>query len=714
MSRASQAASSQRLSMGHLSKRRSSTPEMNKLRSAKPKRDSHRRLSLESSIEDRHHEHKEEWTEAVEHLHRGTRAKNVKPTAETIRIGDRIVVNGVHSGVLRYLGTVQFSSGIWAGVELDHPVGNNAGKSQGHRYFHCAPNYGLFVKKNMMVKEPLVDGKRLPEHLEDLNEEIAELMEEKEGHESAMAALQEQTATLEASFAQEMEALQNQCDRLASALEAERNENSSAQLKLRQLTEAHEYLKSQVGAVTSAGAEDQRAALRVQQLEADLRQAHDQLQANTALYETKLKANMEELAGQRRVSMEQDQSVHHWEHTAKAAELRVQQLELELEHAKFHEETSRDLEPRMDPAAKEALLSQQDHLESKCKHLTQQLQDAEAKMAQDHHAAKQQQILLENELIRVRQQLTTERDASRSGREQLHELKAQVHDLENERDRAIQKLRANEADAEGQARVASSELILKVETSAKLLEAAQAERDILQQQLSTARNDVLEAEVEVRTKEAKMGEYQRLLEVERKSHTTTKDLLESNNQNAAKYIQLKKDHELLLVKASSHERELTRLRERVNNAPSSPRRDRRGSTDNFDNGESQRKTELLQTELARQAEQLKAANVTSVAELAIRCEQLDRQLSTAKAAIVMGENARSNLVESERLRWSTKVDALHQQLKDTQRNARPSLSHSASSLSPEFLTKVALLRLDRDFYLKQSQLLQAELDVCEE
>jgi len=58
-----------------------------------------------------------------------------------------------------------------AGIELDQPVGNSSGKSQGHRYFHCGQNHGLFVKKNLIVKEPLV-GKAYPEHLESLNEEV--------------------------------------------------------------------------------------------------------------------------------------------------------------------------------------------------------------------------------------------------------------------------------------------------------------------------------------------------------------------------------------------------------------------------------------------------------------------------------------------------------------------------------------------------------------
>ena len=38
-----------------------------------------------------------------------------------VEIGDRVVVSGLYSGVLRFVGPVQFSYGIWCGVELDDP-----------------------------------------------------------------------------------------------------------------------------------------------------------------------------------------------------------------------------------------------------------------------------------------------------------------------------------------------------------------------------------------------------------------------------------------------------------------------------------------------------------------------------------------------------------------------------------------------------------------
>jgi hypothetical protein len=42
-------------------------------------------------------------------------------TETPVSLGDRVIVNGKFGGTLRYWGTVQFSHGLWAGVELDDP-----------------------------------------------------------------------------------------------------------------------------------------------------------------------------------------------------------------------------------------------------------------------------------------------------------------------------------------------------------------------------------------------------------------------------------------------------------------------------------------------------------------------------------------------------------------------------------------------------------------
>lgn len=62
---------------------------------------------------------------------------NVSSVLEALELtlGDRVMVNGIKSGFLRFCGTTQFSPGIWAGVELDEPEAKHDGTVQGVTYF---------------------------------------------------------------------------------------------------------------------------------------------------------------------------------------------------------------------------------------------------------------------------------------------------------------------------------------------------------------------------------------------------------------------------------------------------------------------------------------------------------------------------------------------------------------------------------------------------
>ncbi|KAN0007120.1 hypothetical protein ACTFIU_005314 [Dictyostelium citrinum] len=76
-----------------------------------------------------------------------------------IKVGDRCKVISddptnydERLGKVQYVGTVEFSSGVWIGVELDLPLGKNDGSVKGKRYFQCSPKYGCFAKpKNVLV-----------------------------------------------------------------------------------------------------------------------------------------------------------------------------------------------------------------------------------------------------------------------------------------------------------------------------------------------------------------------------------------------------------------------------------------------------------------------------------------------------------------------------------------------------------------------------------
>lgn len=61
-----------------------------------------------------------------------------------LKMGDKVVVAGAKVGVLRYCGTIHFANGIWAGVELFHPLGKNDGSLGGISYFKCPMNHGKF------------------------------------------------------------------------------------------------------------------------------------------------------------------------------------------------------------------------------------------------------------------------------------------------------------------------------------------------------------------------------------------------------------------------------------------------------------------------------------------------------------------------------------------------------------------------------------------
>ena len=43
-------------------------------------------------------------------------------------------------GLLKYIGRTDFAKGIWAGIELDEPIGKNDGAVAGKRYATTHPD----------------------------------------------------------------------------------------------------------------------------------------------------------------------------------------------------------------------------------------------------------------------------------------------------------------------------------------------------------------------------------------------------------------------------------------------------------------------------------------------------------------------------------------------------------------------------------------------
>ncbi|XP_050667971.1 restin homolog isoform X4 [Leptidea sinapis] len=74
-----------------------------------------------------------------------------------LRLGDRVIVSssrGSKAGTLRYVGVTDFATGVWAGVELDDPIGKNDGSVDGKRYFECAHRFGLFAPISKVSRSP--------------------------------------------------------------------------------------------------------------------------------------------------------------------------------------------------------------------------------------------------------------------------------------------------------------------------------------------------------------------------------------------------------------------------------------------------------------------------------------------------------------------------------------------------------------------------------
>ncbi len=90
----------------------------------------------------------------------------------TLKVGNRVLVNGLKSGILRYIGLVKFARGIFCGVELDEPHGKHDGQVNDirykyfmsiffilinylyfifKRYFQCKTNHGIFVPQDKVV-----------------------------------------------------------------------------------------------------------------------------------------------------------------------------------------------------------------------------------------------------------------------------------------------------------------------------------------------------------------------------------------------------------------------------------------------------------------------------------------------------------------------------------------------------------------------------------
>ncbi|GFS23643.1 CAP-Gly domain-containing linker protein 1 [Elysia marginata] len=76
-----------------------------------------------------------------------------------LRVGARVKIGGIKPGILRYLGTTHLAPGIFCGIELLEADGKHDGEVNGHRYFYCPPNCGIFAPKEKVCIDTSVSSR---------------------------------------------------------------------------------------------------------------------------------------------------------------------------------------------------------------------------------------------------------------------------------------------------------------------------------------------------------------------------------------------------------------------------------------------------------------------------------------------------------------------------------------------------------------------------
>lgn len=78
---------------------------------------------------------------------------------DALKIGDRVFVNGLWSGIVLYIGETTLGKGDWAGVILDDPsLGRTNGIVRGRCYFQTTNNRGIFCRLTKLTRTALLSG----------------------------------------------------------------------------------------------------------------------------------------------------------------------------------------------------------------------------------------------------------------------------------------------------------------------------------------------------------------------------------------------------------------------------------------------------------------------------------------------------------------------------------------------------------------------------
>jgi len=75
---------------------------------------------------------------------------------DSLKIGDRVFVNGQWSGIILYIGETTLGPGEWAGVILENPsMGKTNGIVRGRCYFQTTDNRGIFCRLTKLTRQML-------------------------------------------------------------------------------------------------------------------------------------------------------------------------------------------------------------------------------------------------------------------------------------------------------------------------------------------------------------------------------------------------------------------------------------------------------------------------------------------------------------------------------------------------------------------------------
>jgi len=76
--------------------------------------------------------------------------------ASSLQVGQRVMWKGRHAGMVRFVGPVEFATGVFVGVELEDPVGYYDGTFMGQTYFKCEPGKGIFAHGSMLNEMAII------------------------------------------------------------------------------------------------------------------------------------------------------------------------------------------------------------------------------------------------------------------------------------------------------------------------------------------------------------------------------------------------------------------------------------------------------------------------------------------------------------------------------------------------------------------------------